>query len=143
MELIHQPVREQRADQRPAAADVDAAIHAVLDGANLVGVVRTGDLRVSPDVAVLQGARDNVLRGIVHERGAGVFGGGPLGPCGREHLKGPASEQYRLAWPHGLSDGVAHLGSERVPESERRVFDYPVEGDELVNDDLAHCGLLL
>jgi TnpA family transposase len=76
VQLVDQAVGDQGPHKCRAAADVDAPIDFTFDPAYKVGAVGAEDLGVLPG-SCLQGGGDDVLGGVVHERGTGVLCGCP------------------------------------------------------------------
>ena len=140
MQLVHQPVGEEGPYQRAAAADVDAAVDALLDAADGRGGVRPGNLGVAPR-RVPQGGGDDVFGCVVHEGRTGVLLGRPRRPGRLEHLVGGAAKQNRLATAHQLTDRLTHPGVVAVVECPRGRVDDAVEAHELVHPDGSHLCL--
>src|SRR4051812_32720522 len=142
MQLVHQAVGEHGPHERAAAADVEVAAGLVLERADAVGRVEPDDRRVVP-VGLLQRARDDVLRGLVEERRAGIVLGGAPPPPPREHPVRAAPEQDARRAARQGADRLPHLGVEAVVGRPPRVLEDAVEADELVYRDLAHAHLLI
>jgi hypothetical protein len=136
VQLVHESVREHRADQHAAAADVEIA-RFVFQPLDRFRVVRSDDLGVPPR-RILQRRRHDVLHRVVEERRAGILFDRARRPCRLEHLVGVAPEENALATRRDSAEDALHPRHESIFKGPDRCINHSVEAHEFVDVDGTH-----
>src|SRR5262249_14148615 len=131
VQLVEQSVSDEGVYEGGAAAHVDTAADLGFDPADGIGAGWTDDLGGLTGTG-LEGRRDHVFGGLVHEGCAGVFFSCAGRPGGLEHLVGVAAQQDGIAAGHEVADVSSHGRVVTKVEGPGWGVDYPVKAGELV-----------